>query len=151
MILTQKEVSLLKDMKTQEELCIEKYGKYACYACDSELKNLFTELMNTEKKHLNTLTNMLGKDAGGESKFSSFACDNPSESTSCPAGIDAQKYDAFLCQDMLAMEKHVSGAYDTTIFEFSDPQNRQTLNEIQKEEQQHGEKLYSYMSKHSMY
>ncbi|MDU2064899.1 MAG: spore coat protein [Sporomusaceae bacterium] len=63
----------------------------------------------------------------------------------------ASKEDATLCSDMLMTEKYVSGAYNTAIFEFTDPQIRQTLNHIQKEEQEHGEGLFQYMNSHNMY
>ena len=49
------------------------------------------------------------------------------------------------------MEKHVSGLYDISIFEFSSPTLRDTLNHIQKEEQIHGERIYEYMAKNNMY
>jgi spore coat protein CotF len=52
---------------------------------------------------------------------------------------------------MLSTEKHVSALYDTSIFEFSNPEARKTLNHIQAEEQQHGEQLYAYMSCNQMY
>ena len=35
---TQKEASLLRDLKSQEQLCVDKYGKYAAAACDPELQ-----------------------------------------------------------------------------------------------------------------
>ena len=59
--------------------------------------------------------------------------------------------DKDLCTDMLMTEKYVSGAYNTAIFEFRDPQVRNILNHIQKEEQQHGEKIYKYMESKGMY
>ena len=59
--------------------------------------------------------------------------------------------DQNLCTDMLMTEKYVSGAYDTAIFEFRDPQIRQVLNHIQKEEQQHGEAIFNYMQTMGMY
>ena len=37
MLLTEKEMSVLKDLQTQEKSCIEKYGKYAQQARDPEL------------------------------------------------------------------------------------------------------------------
>ena len=67
------------------------------------------------------------------------------------ASNEAKCNDAFLCADALAMEKHVSSVYDTSIFEFSSPILRDTLNHIQKEEQNHGEEIYCYMSKNGMY
>ena len=61
------------------------------------------------------------------------------------------KSDKDLCTDMLMTEKYVSGAYDTAIFEFRDPQVRNILNHIQKEEQQHGEAIFKYMENNGMY
>lgn len=59
--------------------------------------------------------------------------------------------DKDLCTDMLMTEKYVSGAYNTAIFEFRDPQVRSILNHIQKEEQQHGEAIFKYMESNGMY
>jgi spore coat protein CotF len=59
--------------------------------------------------------------------------------------------DCYLCSDLLADEKHVSGLYNTSIFEFNDKQIRDTLNHIQKEEQEHGKAIYDYMSVNNMY
>ncbi len=44
MQLTQKETSLLKDLKTQEKLCAEKYEKYSAEALDPQLKTCFRAL-----------------------------------------------------------------------------------------------------------
>ena len=52
---------------------------------------------------------------------------------------------------MLSQEKHVSGVYNTAIFELKDKNYREALNHIQKEEQQHGEEIYNYMNTNSMY
>ena len=59
--------------------------------------------------------------------------------------------DKDLCTDMLMTEKYVSSAYNTAIFEFRDPQVRNILNHIQKEEQQHGESIFKYMESKGMY
>lgn len=59
--------------------------------------------------------------------------------------------DKDLCTDMLMSEKYVSSAYNTAIFEFRDPQVRNILNHIQKEEQQHGEAIFKYMESKGMY
>ena len=59
MTLTQKETNLLNDLKSQEKICIEKYGKYADTAHDPELKTLFTNLKNNEQKHLDTVNQIL--------------------------------------------------------------------------------------------
>jgi spore coat protein CotF len=52
---------------------------------------------------------------------------------------------------MLSTEKYVSSAYDTSVFESSQSSVRQALQQIQQEEQNHGEQLYQYMSSHGMY
>ncbi|MEG2144480.1 MAG: spore coat protein, partial [Oscillospiraceae bacterium] len=41
--------------------------------------------------------------------------------------------------------------YDTSIFEFKNKNVRDTLNHIQKEEQEHGEKIYGFMAQNGMY
>jgi spore coat protein CotF len=45
----------------------------------------------------------------------------------------------------------VFSAYDTVIFEFRGPQIRNVFNHIQKEEQQHGEAIFTYMNSKGMY
>ncbi len=145
MAFTQKETNLLKDLKDQEEICIQKYGKYANSACDGELKNLFVSIRNTEQQHLNTINGLLG---GLPNTNPLLNSNDTCIDGNCDGGPQNDKY---LCQDALSGEKHVSSLYDTCIFEFSDINVRNTLNHIQKEEQQHGEKIYSYMSQHGMY
>ncbi len=151
MTLTQKETSLLTDLKSQEKLCIEKYGKYSEAACDPELKNLFSTIQKAEETHLQTISQILG---GTEVKMQQAAPSAVSAKleckiSSCPE--DKKKNDAYLCQDALAMEKHVSSVYDTSVFEFSSPYLRDTLAHIQKEEQNHGEQLYNYLACNNMY
>ena len=58
--------------------------------------------------------------------------------------------DEYLCRDALDTEKHVSSLYDTCIFEFVSAQARDVLNHIQKEEQEHGKRIYDYMAAHGM-
>ena len=149
MTLTQKENGLLCDLKTQEQLCIEKYTKYENEACDPALKNLFSSIKTTEQGHLDTINKIL---EGQEVKMSAempTAEKWSGTASSCPT--EQKNKDSFLCKDALTMEKHVSSLYDTSIFEFTSPTLRDTLAHIQKEEQNHGEQLYSYMSANGMY
>lgn len=149
MTLTQKETSLLNDLKSQEQLCIDKYTYYESEACDMNLKGIFSSIKATEMSHLSTVNRILN---GEEVKM-------PDESPAakraqCPASScseSGKKHDAYLCCDALATEKHVSSLYNVSIFEFSSPTLRDTLAHIQKEEQNHGEILYSYMSANNMY
>mgnify|MGYP002582732530 CR=1 FL=1 len=63
MQLTQKETSLLKDLKTQEKLCAEKYEKYSAEALDPQLKTLFSGIADTERHHLSMLEQIEGGSA----------------------------------------------------------------------------------------
>ncbi len=151
MTLTQKETALLSDLKSQEQLCIEKYNKYSEMANDPELKALFNSLATTEQKHLDTVTQILG---GTEVKMPSESPSAVSTKLECKMSTcneEQKKQDAYLCRDALAMEKHVSSVYDTSVFEFSSPVLRDTLAHIQKEEQNHGQQLYNYLSCNNMY
>lgn len=151
MTLTQKETTLLNDLKSQEQLCIEKYGKYAEAAHDQELKNLFTQLKSNEQKHLDTINQMLqGTEVTMPGQMPS-AVQSKMQCKPSNASEAEKQNDAYLCKDALSMEKHVSGVYNTGIFEFKSPVMRDTLAHIQKEEQNHGEMLYSYMSCNNMY
>ena len=51
MVLQEKERTVIQDLQTQEQCCIEKYGKYAQQAKDPELKALFQELQGKEQEH----------------------------------------------------------------------------------------------------
>ncbi|MBQ8719603.1 MAG: spore coat protein [Clostridia bacterium] len=150
MTLTQKETALLNDLKSQEQLCIEKYDKYANDACDQTLKGIFSSIKSTEQSHLDTINKILG---GEEVKMPTAptAVSQKLDITPSSCSADAKCKDGFMCKDALAMEKHVSSLYDVSIFEFSSPVLRDTLNHIQKEEQNHGEQLYEYLSKNNMY
>ena len=79
MQLTQKETQFLKDLKSQEKICVEKYTKYASSALDPQLKELFTSIANIEQQHLNTISqiengNMPSSNSGsGQTVNTSFA------------------------------------------------------------------------------
>lgn len=153
MMWTQKEASLLEELKSQEKLCIEKYGKYAQQAKDPQLKQLFTQIQQTEQQHQQTVNQMLqgtipqmNQQGGGQQQAPQGQAPAYGQQPS-----QDKADDAYLCQDALGMEKHVSSVYDTSIFEFRNPQARDVLNHLQKEEQQHGEMIYAYMARNAMY
>ena len=151
MTLTPKENSLLSDLKSQEKLCIEKYGKYENEACDPALKILFSSIKTTEENHLTTINRILNGEEVAMTEPAPKAKDEKANLPESSASGEEKTRDSFLCADALAMEKHVSSVYDIAIFEFSSPTLRDTLNHIQKEEQNHGKELYDYMSKNNMY
>ncbi len=152
MQLTQKETLLLKDLKEQEQTCVEKYGKYSSDAHDGQLKGIFAQIGQMEQQHLDTINQIMSgtvpaMQSGGEKQAQlNFT------PTYQAASADANKQkDCFLCTDLLTTEKHVSSVYNTCVFEFKDTNVRNILNHIQKEEQQHGEQIYNYMAQNGMY
>ena len=145
---TQKETSLLKDLKDQEQLCVDKYAEYAKRAHDPELKQLFEDIRQTEQQHLTTVCTWLGEGTPNANTLVGAQYHGVNEFADDPAAKEADKY---LCQDALCTEKEVSGAYNTSIFEFRDAQVRKALHEIQGAEQTHGEMIYQYMAHNGMY
>lgn len=150
MVLTQKEATLIKDLKGQEKLCIDKYTKHAECAADPQLKQLFTRIAEVERGHLNTLTQMENGTApamngGGQSTIPTFTAYHTQAET------PEKKQDCYLCTDLLTTEKHASGLYNTCVFEFGQTELRQVLGHIQTEEQEHGDMIYKYMKANSMY
>ncbi len=151
MILTSKESDLLKDMKSEEELCIEKYTRYASLAKCPELTSLLNSIADTEREHLKSINDMM---AGNEPKAPSSISANNNQCVSCGSvysNPEDKKNDKFILSDMLSTEKHVSSIYNTGVFEFKSPAARKMLSHIQAEEQQHGEMLYAFMNANNMY
>lgn len=59
--------------------------------------------------------------------------------------------DAYLPGDLLATEKYVSGVYNVSVFERSDEKARQTLSDIQQQEQHHGKERPDHMQANGTY
>lgn len=166
--LSTKERFLLQDEKEQEQLCVDKYTDYASKANDPELKQLFSQLAQKEQEHLNSINQILtgvvpninaqqgqqGQQAQQNQmqqqvNFQPQSMQEPNVNFGMTNSYD--QHDKMLCTDSLSTEKFVSSTYNTAIFEFRDKNIRQVLNHIQKEEQEHGEKIYNYMASHGMY
>ena len=148
MQLTQKETTLIKDLKDQEQLCIDKYTKHAECAADPQLKALFNGIAGTEREHLQTLTQI---ENGTVPPSGSADKPLPTFKTTYSGDSTDKKNDCYLCTDLLTTEKHASHLYDTCIFEFKDQGVRKVLSHIQEEEQQHGKAIYDYMETNGMY
>ena len=151
MKLTQKETMLLQDLKTSEEICIEKYGEYARKAEDQALADLFLTIRSKEEEHLSTINSLIGGTVpmmGGGQQNGQSSQGQPGDGQATKKSHS--KTDEYMLKDALDTEKHVSGVYDTCIFEFTDAGARSALNHIQKEEQEHGQMLYDYMACHGM-
>jgi spore coat protein CotF len=152
--LNPKETFYLQDQKKQEELCIKKYNSYSNQAQDTQLKQLFTSNAQQEQQHLDSLNQLLNgqmPSTGGQQQNMQNAQNQSSPTQSNMQNRLTNQADTDLCEDALSSEKYVSATYNTAIFEFRDPNIRQLLNHIQKEEQEHGEKIYNYMSSKGMY
>ncbi len=146
--LSQKEKMLLEDQKSHEQICIEKYNKYAGQAQDSQLKQIFQTNGQQERTHLDTLNQLLsGKIPDMNQQQNQSAAQAPNLSQPGACGLSDQD----MCSDVLMTEKYVSGTYDTAIFECRDTNVRDVLNHIQKEEQKHGEAVFQYMQGKGMY
>jgi spore coat protein CotF len=155
--LSTKEKQLLNDQKSHEGICIQKYQKYSSQANDPQLKQLFQSFSQQEQQHLSTINSILSGQVPAMNQTQQQSQQQQSQSSpqsntqAQASGANSNQADAMLCRDMLMTEKYVSGAYDTAIFEFSDPNVRQALNHIQNEEQKHGEGIFNYMSSNGMY
>ena len=154
MQLTQKEETLLKDLKGQEQLCVDKYTRYSSEARDPQLKNLFSQIAAVEKGHFGLLT-QIGDGNSNPNVNASGAVNSSvaSDFTEKYTQTDSEDktHDCYLCTDLIATEKHASSLYDTCIFEFTNDSVRNALAGIQKEEQQHAKRVYDYMKKNGMY
>ncbi len=148
MTLTQKELSLLKDLKGQEQLCIDKYTKHSSCAKDPQLKNLFTQLAQAETQHLEGLKSI---ESGTVPQQNSQNAPLPTFTKFHTRENADKQNDCYLCTDLLTDEKGVSSLYNTCIFEFVDENARNYLNSIQKQEQVHGKMIYDYMAVNEMY
>lgn len=132
MQLTQKEKELLKDLKGQEKLCVEKYSQHAAAANDEQLSQLLNYLGGVEQRHLDIITKIdsgeIPQPAAGEA-----APKNDFKQTYSVSETQEKKNDCYICSDLLATEKHASALYDTCIFEFKNEQLRTVLNSIGNE------------------
>lgn len=151
MILTEKETNAINELKAQEKVCMEKYEKYSCEACDTVLKDLFTNLHKEEEKHYNSLNQVLNgrvpscdcNDADGKNYNPKMTYDSLSNSPE-------KQHDCYLATDCIGTEKLVSSEYNTNVFTFGNSDVRKLLADIQVEEQNHAEMLYKYKTVNSM-
>ena len=162
---TQKERTLLEDQKNHEQICIQKYSNYANLTQCPQLKSIFQQNGQIEQEHYNTIDQLLNgqmpqiqqsssQQSSGSQQMGGQQQMQMNQSSNFMPNGQTQSFNASdkdLCTDMLMTEKYVSGAYNTAIFEFRDPQVRNILNHIQKEEQQHGEAIFKYMESKGMY
>ena len=151
MILTEKETNVINDLKTQEQLCMQKYKKYSNEAKDPELKNLFSTIAKEEEKHFNSLNQVLTgnvpdcdcNDDEGKKYSPKMTYDGMYNSPD-------KQHDCYLATDCIGTEKLVSSEYNTNVFSFGDSKIRKLLADIQVEEQNHAEMIYKYKTVNNM-
>lgn len=149
MLLTEQQKYLVQDLQSQEDLCVQKYTKYAEHAKDTELKNLFNDIKQQEQQHYNSLNQLLSGTVPAVNNNKSAPQYNP-QATYTSASSPDKENDQFLCTDCISTEKYVSSAYNNDLFQFADQNVRKLLNDIQTEEQQHAEMIYKYKSVNGM-
>ena len=104
MILSEKETTVIKDLQTQEQCCVEKYERYSKLAKDQVLIDLFTDLHGKEQKHLESLTQVLsGKVPSCDCNDSDGKDYNPAATYSMAPSED-KKTDCFLATDCIGTE-----------------------------------------------
>ena len=151
MVLKEKEKTAIKDLQTQEQTCIKKYGKYSDEAKDPVLKKLFQTLQQKEQEHFNSLQQVL------DGTVPSCNCNDsdgknyePEATYSTLTNSDDKKSDNFLVTDCIATEKLVSSEYNMDVFLFADAALRKLLADIKIEEQNHAHMLYKYKTANGM-
>ncbi len=151
MILNQKESAAIKDLQTQEEMCIKKYEKYHNEAKDPVLKDLFKNLQEREQQHYDSLEQVLtGQVPSCDCNDSSGREYNPAATYNTESQLQNKDSDCYLATDCIATEKLVSSEYNSDVFVFGDPSIRKLLADIQVEEQNHAEMLYKYKTVNGM-
>lgn len=147
---TQKEMSLLQDEKSHEELSLDKYTKYANQACAQEAKELFSSIKQNQQRHLDTINQIIGGNIPQVNQGQNACCTFPAPKLANQNQQDKQS-DKFFLQDAIETEKYMSGTYNTAIFEFQNGQVRDALNQIQSEKQDVGYSVWQYMDANGMY
>ncbi len=151
MVLKEKERTVIQDLQTQEQSCIQKYEKYAEQAKDPELKSLFEKLKQEEQKHYDSLEQVLnGTVPTCDCNDSQGKNYEPKVTYGMLDSSEDKKCDEFLATDCIGTEKLVSGEYNTDVFAFADSALRKLLADIQIEEQNHAEMLYKYKTANGM-
>ncbi|MCM1289759.1 MAG: ferritin-like domain-containing protein [Corallococcus sp.] len=143
MKLNQKESQLITELKTQEQLCVQKYDFYATQAKDPELKSLFKKIARYEQTHYDMLDN-LSNGIMPQIKHKSPLAVSYEPKATHTGDKTSKDFDKFLCTDIIATEKYVATAYNDDLFYFASTDVRNVLNAIMTDEQNHAEMIWKY-------
>lgn len=151
MYLSEGQKSLITNLRSQEQLCIDKYTHYASLAKDTELTNLFNTLKENEQQHYDSLSQVLSGTVPAVSNSSQSKTPyNPVATYTGNFNASDKEFDKFLCSDSIATEKYASSEYNNDLFQFGEENIRKLLNNIQTEEQNHAEMIYKYKTANKM-
>ena len=105
MQLTEKETTVIKDLQTQERLCVEKYRFYEESANDPELKQLFHKIGDDEQEHFDFLGQLLKGDVPDiPEEYDEAKNYKPCSTYNTGDNSDAKRHDQFLCTDSIGTE-----------------------------------------------
>ena len=136
MVLNEKETTAIKDLQTQEQMCI---------------KNLFQTLKEKEQKHYDSLEQVLkGNVPSCDCNDSDGNKYEPKATYNSLGNTSEKEHDSYLVTDCISSEKLVSGEYNNNVFIFANSAIRKLLADIQMEEQNHAEMLYKYKTVNGM-
>lgn len=149
MNLNQKERELITELKTQEQLCVQKYDFYANQAKDPELKKLFKKILKLEQNHYDMLDALTTGTMPIIKSRKPVAVKYEPQATYTGDSTN-KEFDKFLCTDIIATEKYVATAYNNDLFYFASPEVRNVLNAIMTDEQNHAEMIWKYKTVNKM-
>ena len=111
MILTEKENTILKDLQTQEKVCMEHYNLCASSAKDGCLKDLFTQIAKDEQEHYQFLGQLMNGEMPSYKSTNSVASKaasyQPKAAYSGGSSQTDKQHDALLCSDSIGDRKSV--------------------------------------------
>lgn len=162
--LTSKEKFLLEGEKYQQQLAIDKYNDYALQAQDSTLKNLFSNLVKIEEKHLGMINDMLQgkipeinkKDLHPYYKNNSITSNDyiNIDNITLTSIDDNNSYedgDKIICFDALTTEELLHSTSSASSLEFEKSEFYNVLKYIIDEKSENLKYINDYMSKKGMY
>ena len=151
MILTEKETTALKELQTQEKICMDHYNLCAASAKDQGLKDLFSQIAKDEQDHYRVLGKLMEGEIPSlpESRLDSSTY-HPAAAYDSTSNQGDKQHDEILCSDSIGNEKMVSSDYNAGVFRFGSSDLRKVLNRIQTQEQQHAEMIYKYKQQNGM-
>ncbi|KHS56388.1 MULTISPECIES: spore coat protein [Terrisporobacter] len=162
--LTSKEKFLLEGEKYQQQLAIDKYNDYALQAQDSTLKNLFSNLVKIEEKHLGMIDDMLQgkipeinkKDLHPYYKNNSITSNDyiNIDNITLTSIYDNNSYedgDKIICFDALTTEELLHSTSSASSLEFEKSEFYNVLKYIIDEKSENLKYINDYMSKKGMY